>query len=378
MCFFRYLITLLTLTTFLSGCNAARPAATAKKTAVAVELIEVHPETLDETLRLTGDVMPWEKLGLSFKVGGRLQKILVDEGDSIHSGQLIAEIDPTDYALTRKLAQSQVDALKPHLERARKLRKADVVPESNLEELESRYSAASLQLSQAKAQLSYAKLYAPMDGVVLKRMAAQGDMVGTSRPVIALVDLSRVKVILPLAQRHISRIRKGQTVTLTAPGIEGSREGRIHTIGLAADPKTRTIPITVEIDNADGALRAGMLATVEIKLGQSEGLFLPFDVITRDLRGKPKVLVYQQDTQTLASQEIVIGELRGDRIHILSGLKEGDRILYRGIAFNGDWVQVDSRHPSNHLDQTQPVPTGITSKKPASPANPPESAEATP
>ncbi len=356
---FRLSLLLGCLTVWMFGCDGRRGDVKVEKNIATVELLEIKDETVSEALELTGDVMPWEKLGLCFKVGGRVKKIYVDEGDKIRAGQLIAELDPTDYDLTRKLAQSQVDALKPHLERARKLRKADAVPESNLEELESRYQAASLQLSQAKNQLSYARLYAPMDGVVLQRMVAAGDMVGNSRPVIALVDLTRVKVILPLAQRHIGQVHEGELVTLTAPGLEGERQGKIHTIGLAADPKTRTIPVTVEIDNKDQKLRAGMLASVKLPVGSSQGRYVPFDVITRDLRGRPKVLTYLPEEQRLVSREVTVGSIKGDRIEMLSGLNAGDRILYRGIATPSDLIRVTAIHPSDDLKAELSVPESM-------------------
>jgi membrane fusion protein (multidrug efflux system) len=307
---------------------------------ISVQVEVAAVEELEELRELSGDVHPFEVLPLSFKVGGRIHRIFVDEGDEVKNGELVALLDPRDYELARDLAESQVSALKPNLVRAEILLSKEAMSKAQFDELKSKMDAAMIQKSQAEAQLSYARLAAPMPGVVIQKMAAVGDLVGPSRPVAVLAVMKKVKVVLPVTQGDLPIFKEGLELKLDAQGLKESFVGKVYQIGYAADGMTRTFPIALEVDNPDLKLRAGMVVETRVPVKRRSGIFVPLDAIASDPGGKPFVHVVGSNGNRAEKRCISIGALIGDRAEVLQGLKSGDRVIVRGMVQTGNPVTV--------------------------------------
>jgi RND family efflux transporter MFP subunit len=333
----------------LLGLGACRPGDDRAR-ASAVRSIPVTVEAaveaeVPEHRRFSGDVMPWETLPLSFKVGGRIARLLVEEGAAVEKGQLCALLDARDYRLQAELARTQVDALQPHLTRAEKLHREAAVPQAKLDELQGKMEAARIQQRQARAVLSYSALHAPMAGIVLQRRVAVGDLVDPSRPVAVLADLRRVKIVLPVPQRDLRLFRLGMKVELGVPGVERPRSAEVHQIGYAADPRTRTFPVTLSVENADLALRAGMIVETRVQVALHRGIPLPLDAVSRDLSGSSRVLVVASGggADRAESRQVQLGPVLGERVLVLGGLRARERVVVRGMVQPGDLVLVVPR-----------------------------------
>lgn len=315
---------------------------------IPVQVLDVQTQEVVELRRLTGDVMPWEILPLSFKVGGRVDEIRVDEGDHVQEGDVLGLLDSRDYKLVAKLARVQVDALAPNLERAEDLAEKKALSQVEYDEIKSKLDAAKVQKSQAGAQLSYTRLVTPMDGVVLQKKVTEGDMVGPERPALIIAQMHRVKVVLPVAQRDLPLFEVGMNVPIRAEGVDTTFTGTVHTIGLAAESQTRTFPVTIEVENPDLELRAGMVVEATVELATHRGLFVPLDTITRDAHQKPMVLTVDPSTMTVRERPVQIGVIVGEKVEIIEGLEPSDLVVIRGLVNPGEKVLItDPRDPSS-------------------------------
>lgn len=311
----------------------------ARRPASAVEVLEVAVERVAERRQLFGDVDAWRMIPLSFKVGGRIARLTVEEGDRVERGQLVALLDARDYRLQRDLARAQVEALQPHLERTRQLVRERALPRAKLDEIEGKMNAARIQRSQARAQLSYARLRAPLGAIVLQKRVSVGDLVGPTRPVVVLADLRRVKVILPVAQRDLRHFSRGMAIELTARGLPGTFRGEVHSVGYAADKTTRTFPVTVKVPNpAPHALRVGMIVEARVTVTTHEGIFVPLDLVSRDEHGAPRVLLARKGRAV--ERAVELGPLVGQRVRVVKGLAPGDAVIQRGLVNPGDRVAI--------------------------------------
>ncbi len=340
---FAKLVIGVTLLVAIGFCGCKKVDAEEKEEApkpIPVQVETMKERELTEFRELSGDVHPFEVLPLSFKVGGRVSRILVKEGDEVKKGQLIALLDPRDYRLTRDLAESQVSALKPHLERAEKLLHQEALPEAQLDELRSKMAAARIQQSQAEAQLSYARLNTSISGVVIKKMVAVGDLVGPSRPVAVVATMRKVEVVLPVSQRDLPLFKEGLEIEIDAPGLEKKFRGNVQRIGFTADQKTRTFPIVLEVDNPILALRAGMVVEARVSVKRHLGIFVPLDATTRDSSGETMVFVVSKTGSRAERRPIRIGALVGDQTQVLKGLAVGDQVIIRGLVQAGNPVLV--------------------------------------
>jgi RND family efflux transporter MFP subunit len=322
----------------VGNADSRRPGA--EETRTGVEVMRVETETLAEERKITGDVTAWEMVPLSFTVGGRLAAVYFEEGDSVARGDLVAVLDSKDYRLIRDLARAQVKALDPHLERAERLKGDEAVTQAQLDELVGRMEVALIQKSQAESQLSYARLRAPVDGVIIKRLASAGDMTDASHPVGILARMKRMKAVLPVSQRDLALFEHGKEVEITALGLGRTFVGKVFSVGYAADTATRTFPVALEVPNEDLALRAGMVIEARVKSKTMTGIFLPLDVIRRDLDGAAVVLTADRAAGRAEARKIVLGEVVGERVQVLEGLGAGDEVIVRGMVDGGDPIAV--------------------------------------
>ncbi len=335
----RWLSFALLLALATGGCRRGGEHTAVKERPIPVSVLAAEESEVPEHRRFSGDVMPWELLPLSFKVGGRVARLLVEEGQEVHRHQLVALLDSRDYKLQAELARTQVDALQPHLARAEKLHKEAAVPRAKLDELQGKMDAARIQQRQAGALLSYSALATPMAGIVLQRRVAVGDLVDPSRPVAVIADLRRVKVILPVPQRDLALFKLKLKVELAATGVERAPEGEVHQLGFAADPKTRTFPVTLAVENPTLALRAGMIVEARVRVALHRGIPLPLDAVSRDLTGSPRVLVVASG-ERVESRPVKLGPVLGEKVLVLGGLRAGERVVVRGLVQPGDLVTV--------------------------------------
>ncbi|MCK9522154.1 MAG: efflux RND transporter periplasmic adaptor subunit [Proteobacteria bacterium] len=337
--------TLLLLTPF--GCRrggdeqVSEPTARTQPIPVSVEI--VARKTREEFRKLNGDVMPWSVVPLLFKVGGRITQLEIEEGQPVSTNQFIGALDTRDYRLIRDLASAQIDALNPHLDRALRLKDAEVVPQATVDELSGRMKVARVQKTQADAQLSYTRLHSPVSGIILQKKATVGDMTDPQHPVAIVAQMERVKVILSVTQRDVPYLQVGDRITLTTTEISEPFAGTVHAVGFAAEERTRTFPITLEVPNPNLQLRAGMIVEAAVKIGEREGIFIPLDAISRSASGMPTVMVVNTDAQQQAvaqSKLVSLGSVLGEKIEILTGLNEGDRVIIRGQTVENDPVQI--------------------------------------
>jgi multidrug efflux system membrane fusion protein len=343
----RALPLLLALLALAGGCRRGERTAPARERPIPVSVLVAEEAELPEHRRFSGDVMPWEMLPLSFKVGGRVARLLVEEGQEVRAGQLVALLDSRDYKLQAELARTQVDALQPHLARAEKLHKEAAVPRAKLDELQGKMEAARIQQRQAGALLSYSALATPMAGLVLQRRVAVGDLVDPSRPVAVIADLKRVKIVIPVPQRDLQLFQRKARVELAAPGIAHPPSAVVHQVGYAADPKTRTFPVTLSAENPSLSLRAGMVVEARVEVARHRGIPLPLDAVSRDLSGSPRVLVAAGSPLRVESRPVTLGPVLGEQVLIVGGLRPRDRVVTRGLVQPGDPVEVSAPAPAS-------------------------------
>ncbi|MBP7125083.1 efflux RND transporter periplasmic adaptor subunit [Myxococcota bacterium] len=314
------------------GCQASPPpAANAPRTRVRTAPVAIETRVLER--RLTGYTFPFEAHGPGFLVAGRVTSLAVDAGDRVRKGQLLATLAPEDYALQKRLAEIQVEALAPNVERVDRLVQEQALPQATRDEVQGRWRAALTQREQADRLVGHTRLVSPIDGVVLERRTAVGQVIGAGMPAVVLLDLSRVKVKLAVTQSELALFEVGTEVAVDFPGVAQNRPGRVHSVSLLPDTKTRTWEVEVAVDNADGLLRPGLLARVSRQQREVSGIFIPLDTVRHDLDRQPLVLVMDPSTRKVLARPVSLGDLFGTKVQVLSGLAEGDLLIVEGQGF---------------------------------------------
>lgn len=283
----------------------------------------------------TANVEAYAKNNIAPQSPSRIQKIFVEVGDFVRAGQIVAKMDEVS------LNQSKLSMANDSLEysRIKKLYEQGGVSKSDFDAMELKYNVTR---SQYQNLLENTILRSPVSGVITARNYDQGDMYGGS-PIYVVEQITPVKLYVGISEMDYTRVKKNDTVTLTADALPGKTfTGRIARIYPTIDAATHTFTAEVNVANSDRLLRPGMYARVTVNFGSNHSIVVPDDcVVKQQGSGVRSVFVLQNDN-TVKEVVVTLGRHFGTEYEILSGIAEGDNVVVKGQASlkNGSKVNV--------------------------------------
>lgn len=283
----------------------------------------------------TANVEAYAKNNIAPQSPSRIQKIYVEVGDFVRAGQIVAKMDEVG------LNQSKLSMANDSLEysRIKKLYEQGGVSKSDFDAMELKYNVTR---SQYQNLLENTILRSPVSGVITARNYDQGDMYGGS-PIYVVEQITPVKLYVGISEMDYTRVKKNDTVTLTADALPGKTfTGRIARIYPTIDAATHTFTAEVNVANSDRLLRPGMYARVTVNFGSNHSIVVPDDcVVKQQGSGVRSVFVLQADN-TVKEVVVTLGRHFGTEYEILSGVAEGDKVVVKGQASlkNGSKVNV--------------------------------------
>ena len=283
----------------------------------------------------TANVEAYAKNNIAPQSPSRIQKIYVEVGDFVRAGQIVAKMDEVS------LNQSKLSMANDSLEysRIKKLYEQGGVSKSDFDAMELKYNVTR---SQYQNLLENTILRSPVSGVITARNYDQGDMYG-GLPIYVVEQITPVKLYVGISEMDYTRVKKNDTVTLTADALPGKTfTGRIARIYPTIDAATHTFTAEVNVANGDRLLRPGMYARVTVNFGSNHSIVVPDDcVVKQQGSGVRSVFVLQADN-TVKEVVVTLGRHFGTEYEILSGVAEGDKVVVKGQASlkNGSKVNV--------------------------------------
>lgn len=385
----KFLILIMIITTLLYGCQRTEKV-DAEDPPKPVTIMEATTESYSNDIEISGNVKPAQLIKQGFKVAGVINNVYVKEGDNISEGQTLVSLNPHDYELGVIAAQSQYDSLnlelnskiqsavnqaeanvdfiRTQLDRVRRLHEKGAVATKTVEELEVALVVAEnklqealdakdtsvSQLRQAEAALELAQsrlddttLQSPINGTIVKQIAEIGETMAPGYPVFVLGRLDTLEVEVGIPDRLVDHVKKGEKVKMFIHGVDKEVEGVISNIDTTADIETRTFGVKIDIDNPEGDIKAGMIANVVIGMDNISSIMIPIDAVTDDTEGT-YVFVYDESTETVSQRIIEVGEVYTDKIQIISGLEDGELIVFQGQYGLLDGEKVNARRVENN------------------------------
>ncbi len=269
-----------------------------QQASMLVETATAEPKVFSTRLDVLGELEPLYSVEVMSRVSGRLKEVLVQRGDLVQEGQLIAVVDDVDLLQQIRRAEAAIavakaavarekashDNLVLQVERYQALHDEALVSTQDLQDLESRLrvSEAQIQLAQAqvdqaeaslrelKVQQEQTRVYSPLSGFVGVRHLDPGALVGSSVPIARVIDVSRVKTVVPVSERVLPEIRKGLGAEIRVDGYPNKiYHGHVSRISPLLNPETRAADCEIEIQNEAETLKPGMFARVTIDASKS-------------------------------------------------------------------------------------------------------------
>lgn len=335
------LATLLTSTLALPRLLAAAeaPPAAPVKAALAVTTVKPASEVWDTQIAASGAVTAWQEAVIASEISGlRITSVLVDVGDQVKKGQLLAQLETSavqaDVAKQEaSLAEASADA-----ERARRLKASGALPAQQIDQYLTGEAVQQATLLSQQIRLKQTKIVAADDGVISSRAATLGAVVQTGTELFRLVRQNKVEWQAEIAGRDFALVKPGQKAHLTLPTGE-TVDGAVRTLSPTLNPSTRNALAYISLPKGSPA-KPGMFAQGQLSSGSSPVTTVPqAAVIVRD--GNNYLFEIKADNK-VAQRQVQVGQRKDGRIAITSDLPVGANIVATGGAFlnDGDTVQI--------------------------------------
>lgn len=325
----------------LSACNAENNKGQAADEAVRVEVTQVKAATADRTSRYSGTVEEENGTLLSFAVGGTVSRVLVDEGDRVGKGQLIATLDTEQLTHNHTSAQAALAQAEDAYRRMEELHGKGSLPEIKWVEAQTALQRARASEQMARKQLADCRLYAPFSGVISKKFAEKGQNVGAGTQIAKLVAVGRMKVKISVPESEMAQISVGQKADVTIEAIGGaSMQATVTEKGVAADPLSRSYDVKLSLPKADRKLLPGMVADVALRGGNtSMACILPAHIVQIDERNNE--FVWLAVGGKAVKRIVTVGGFTADGVIVTSGLADGDMVITAGAQKVSEGMRVE-------------------------------------
>jgi RND family efflux transporter MFP subunit len=323
--------------------------------APAVQVVKAQMATLESAIEISGNLAPQARVGIMPKLGGTLDRVLVDLGDRVSEGTVVAMLDRREIdaqvdaaaaaVAVAKAAQeaaeaSQANAAK-EIERARNLFEQGAIAKAQLDTAETAHRTTSAQSELSKANVAQAEatlrrarevqrdatLRSPISGVVVERNFDAGSLVGPGdKPVVAVADNRVLKLEAGVSELEAGRLKTGTPATITVTALPGRTfEGKIVALAPEIDLKNRHFRIDVRVANADGALLGGMYAVARVVTARAvSAVVVPRDAVFK--RGGQR-MVYVVSGERATATQVTEGLSDGTRVQLVSGVAAGATIV---------------------------------------------------
>jgi membrane fusion protein, multidrug efflux system len=324
------------------------------------EVFTVKLAEVRHTVHLSGSLRPVRQSVVKSEVGARVREVLVQEGQPVSKGDVLARIDVSDLTSRFNEKLMLLEEAKAQLTLAEKTRAAKLAlkqdgyaTQSTVNEVESNYRvqaanvrAIETQIEVARKALGDAIVLAPISGVIGERSVNPGEKVAIDGKLFTIIDLSDMEVEAMISTNDIDRVAVGQTVEFVVPGLDQKQfVARVVRINPTTKSGTRSVPVYVQVNNEAQSLRGGMFAIGEIIVDRSESLVaIPTTAVRTDVDGRYALVLADG---AVRKQPITVKGEPGDAelVAVAQGLATGDIVISApSIALDpGTRIHIGSR-----------------------------------
>jgi len=328
--------------------------APAQELLAQLKLAQVRSEPVAETLRVAGriDFDEHRLARIGATITGRVTDIDAWLGQTVKKGDVLARLNSSELSsqqLAYLKARAQLELNRRNAERAKALFESDVIAAAELQRRESEYQISVAETRAAADQLqllgvsaaaidrlgkqgavnSLTPVVATLNGVVVERKLAQGQVVQPADTLFVVADLSRLWAVAQVPEQQVSQVKEGQSVTIEVPALGNEKLiGKLIYVGQTIDPDTRTVLVRTELENHEGRLKPAMLASMLIEAKPVERLVVPASAVVRE-SDEDHIFVAEGDG-VFRLVKVKLGPEQGGQRVVRSGLKGDEKLVVDG------------------------------------------------
>lgn len=315
---------------------------------LASDVAQVSAGELRQRLPLTGSLRAVNQASVKAKVPGEVREVLVREGEAVKAGQVLIRMDAADYQARVDQAQGALQAARGQLDIATKTRDNNkalldkgFISKNAFDNAASQFDIAKANVESARGALEVARkgladtvIRAPISGLISSRSVQPGEKVSADNRLLDVVDLTLMEMEAAVPAAEIMNVALGQEVQVKVEGMPTPFAGKVARINPATQPGSRSIMVYVQIDNPQGALRAGMFGEAQLTLAKKAGVLTVPKSAIRNEAGH--TFVYAIEDSKLVRKPVTLGlegdDGRGTAVEVLSGLDSGAQIVRTNLG----------------------------------------------
>ncbi len=309
---------------------------------VHVETTRVVERPMPRYLTVTGSTRANEESNIAADASGKVVQVLVERGQTVRAGAVIATIDARSAVLgvaaaeaQSKLAQSQLDQARRECERVHHLLDTGAISQADFDRqnaqcTEQQWSAAAAQAQQRSATklLGDTRIRAPFDGIIGERLVNVGQYVEPSTKVASIYAPDPLRLQLTVPESNLGSIKQDMTLTFTVAAFADERfPARVKFISPNVRESSRDLVVEAVAPNAAGRLRPGMFAVARLELSEEPNAVVPTAAVSRE-DAEARVFVVSPEKQ-VQERLVQLGETSGDFVAVLGGVRAGEAVVVR-------------------------------------------------
>ena len=331
-CRSRWLVALIAAAS-LGACSSAEgPAegeAEDEPPAIPVETARPVRGDIDAMYTGTAPIEAFAEARVIAKVGGELREILVEEGDSVAAGQLLARLDGDRLRLEKDQAGAKLRKLESDYQRNIELKEKGLISDGDFEKIQFEMEALKATFDLAALELGYTELRAPIDGVISNRYIKIGNTIDAGAETFQVTSLEPLISYLHVPEREFRRIDPGQTAMIEVDALQGQQfAADVARVSPVVDPETGTFKITIEVSDPTRTLKPGMFGRIRIVYdSRADVQLIPRGAVLEE-NGETMVFVVSEGRAE--KRRIRTGYSAGGNVEVTEGLEDDDEIVIVG------------------------------------------------
>ncbi len=307
---------------------------------INVRALEIQPQLFEHYIEVTGNVEADQEVDVSPEGSGKIISIGVEEGDQVKKGTILARLNTDILDRTIEEVKVNLDLATTTFERQQNLWDQKIGSEMQYLQAKTAKESIERQLESLQAQKEMSVIKSPVDGVVDVVYQKTGEIASPNVPFAKVINISHVKVYSDVAETYLTKVGKGDTVTVEFPALAREMEAPILQVGNYIDPNNRTFRIRIDFSNSDNLIKPNMIALVKIRDYMAENaLVIPSLLIKEDFQGSYTFIV---DGDTAKKVYVEPGVSDNNMTEVISGLEPGEKIISEGFdqVINGSPIML--------------------------------------
>jgi len=301
---------------------------------VEVKVQTVYNQLVEQQQLYTATITPYSKNTISsFQATMRIDKILVEVGDYVREGQLLVTMEEANY-LQAKL---QKENLKVDYNRIEALYQSGGVSKQQLDQLKVQMDVTQEAFENLEKN-TYLK--SPVSGLVTMRNFDNGDLSG-GQPILQVQQLNPLKITINIQEVYFPLVKPQMAASISLDSYPNEVfEGKVRLVYPVIDPVTHTFTVELVVNNNNMKIRPGMFARVKFNFGTADRIVAPDLAVIKQSGVNDRYVFVLNDDQTVTYTKVTLGQRLGNEYEILSGLRDGDRVVTAGISRLVDGTKV--------------------------------------